>query len=294
MYPLLRFRSELNLPGGLSVAGFLFLFFFSFGVSAAPAAPTPPDATRIMETSQNAIGKKIGDHVFTSSTGHAVRISDLADRPLVISMVYSGCSHTCPIITQTVIDAVAVGRGALGANGFRVVTIGFDVANDTAERMRDFARRQGIPLGDNWQVLSGSQAAVEGLARDVGFEFFPSMKGFDHLNQTTVVDSDGRVFRQIYGQTFESVYLVEPLKALIFGTDAPFSSFEDLVNKVRLFCTIYDPNADRYQFNYGMFIRIGIGFTIIMVLFVIVFRGWRQGGGPPPGSPGNSAKADAT
>ena len=295
MYPLLRSHSHLNWPGGLAVAGFLFLFFFSLSAVAAPTthlAPAAPDATRIMATSQNAIGKNIGDHLFTSSTGDKVRISDLVDRPLVISMVFSACSHTCPVITQTLIDAVAVGRRALGADRFRVVTIGFDVANDTPERMRAFARRQGIPLGDNWQVLSGTQAAVEGLARDIGFEFFPSMKGFDHLNQTTIVDSNGRVFRQIYGQNFESVYLVEPLKSLVFGTEAPFSSFQDLVNKVRLFCTIYDPNADRYQFNYGMFIRIGIGFTIILSLFVIVVRGWRRGGGPPPGGPGNPVKAD--
>ena len=256
-----------------------------------PAQPVP-DAARIMATSQGAIGRKIGDHAFTSSTGSTVRISDLAaDKPLVISMVFSACSHTCPVITQTLIDAVAVARGAVGRDGFRVVTIGFDVANDTATRMRAFARRQGIPLGGDWQVLSGTQTAVEGLARDIGFEFFPSAKGFDHLNQTTVVDRDGRVFRQIYGQNFESLYLVEPLKALVLGTDAPFSSLDELINKVRLFCTIYDPNADRYQFNYAMFFRIGTGFTVIVFLLVIVIRGWRQNNGPRDGGSGGSLKA---
>jgi len=148
------------------------------------------------------------------------------------------------------------------------------VANDTPSRMRAFARRQGIPLGDDWQVLSGTQGAVEGLARDIGFEFYPSMKGFDHLNQTTIVDKSGRIFRQVYGQSFESVYLVEPLKTLVLGTDSPFSSFQDLANKIRLFCTIYDPAADRYQFDYSMFFRIGVGFTVVMTLLIIVVRGW--------------------
>lgn len=262
-------------PGGSPAAGFLFFLFCFLIFIPGFASAVELDQSYVLENSQQAIGRTLGNHVFLNASGETVSLHDLRDKPLVISMIFTACSHTCPIITQTLKDVVGKARKAVGADGFRVVTIGFDVVNDTPERMREFARRQGIPLGENWQVLSGSHASVDALARDIGFLSVPSIRGFDHLNQTTVVDTDGRVFRQIYGQTFESLYLVEPLKSLVLGTDAPFSSLDDLVNKVRLFCTIYDPNVDRYQFNYSMFYKLGIGFTVILTLFVIVVRGWR-------------------
>ena len=262
-------------PGGSPAAGFLFLLFWVSVFLSGPVHAAELDQSYALENSQQAIGRTIGNHVFTNSNGETVQLTGLRDKPLVVSMIFTACSNTCPIITQTLKDAVAVARKAVGADEFRVITIGFDVVNDTPERMRGFARRQGIPLGDGWQVLSGNQAAVEALAEDIGFLSTPSIRGFDHLNQTTVIGTDGRVFRQIYGQTFESVYLVEPLKSLVFGTDAPFSSLDDLVNKVRLFCTIYDPNTDRYQFDYSMFYRFGVGLTVVIALLVVVVRGWR-------------------
>ena len=262
-------------PGGFHAAGFFLLFLFMSYFSTVPAQAAELDQTYALDRSQQAIGRLVGDHQFVNAHGEAVSLADLRGKPLVVSMIFTACSHTCPVITQTLKDVVADARKAVGTDSFRVITIGFDVANDTPERMRFFARQQGISLGDGWQVLSGSQQAVDALADDIGFLSVPSIRGFDHLNQTTVIDADGRVFRQIYGQTFESLYLVEPLKSLVFDTDMPFSSMDDLINKVRLFCTIYDPNADRYQFNYSMFYKIGVGFTIVLTLFVIVVRGWR-------------------
>jgi protein SCO1 len=221
--------------------------------------------------SQAAIGRSVGDYVLRDETNREVRLSRYRGRPLVVSFVYTSCADACPVITRTLVDAAEEAQDTLGEDAFSVVTVGFDVASDTPERMRMFAGQQGADLS-NWRFLSGDLLSVAGLADDLGFAFYRSAKGFDHLFQTTIIDGDGRVYRQVYGAGFETPLLVEPLKELVFGTTAPFSSLEDLVKKVRLFCTIYDPATDRYRFDYSIFIQLVIGTVIILFMIGFVVR----------------------
>lgn len=224
--------------------------------------------------SQAALGRAVGDYSFTDMAGKAVRLSDFQGKPLVINFVYTSCIQSCPIITHTLSDATEVARDALGEDSFQVISVGFDVGNDTPERMLSFARQLGVSREKSWNFLSGGPQQVAGLTDALGFQFFRSPKGFDHLDQVTVLDANGVVYRQVYGESFETPHLVDPLKELVFGTAAPFSSFEDLIKKVRLFCTIYDPKADRYRFDYSIFIKFFVGSTIVLWMLYFVVRNW--------------------
>jgi protein SCO1/2 len=110
------------------------------------------------------------------------------------------------------------------------------------------------------------------LTETLGFVYFPSAKGFDHLTQTSVVDAEGRIYRQVYGETFEAPFLVEPLKDLVFGRRSDYTSVDGLINRLKLFCTLYDPAAGRYRFDYSVFIGAGIGFLSLVVLGTILAR----------------------
>jgi len=233
------------------------------------------DPAQALATSQAAMGRLARDQVFLDAEGRQVRLSQFRGKPLVVNFIYTSCAHTCPVITETLTDAAADARDAVGKDAFNVITVGFEVGVDTPGRMASFARRTGARAA-NWKFLSGGPEAVGGLTRDLGFVFFPSPKGYDHLAQVTVLDGDGRVYRQIYGETFPMPLLVEPLKELAFGTAAPFASLDDLVKKVRLFCTVYDPALGRYRFDYGIFIRMGVGGMFVLLLGVFVVRQWRR------------------
>lgn len=249
------------------------LVFILFGSPPPASARENADfgEKEALALSQAAIGRSIGNYVLRDETNREVPLSRYRGQPLVVSFVYTSCADACPVITRTLLDAAEEARDTLGEDAFSVVTVGFDVASDTPERMRSFARQQGADLA-NWRFLSGDLPSVAGLADDLGFVFYRSPKGFDHLFQTTIIDGDGRVYRQVYGAGFETPLLVEPLKELVFGTTAPFSSLEDLVKKVRLFCTIYDPAADRYRFDYSIFIRLVVGGAIIVFMIGFIIR----------------------
>jgi len=220
--------------------------------------------TQALKISQAAIGRQVGDYSFRDTTGKRVKLSDFHGKPLVISLIYSSCADVCPVITTTLESVDEIARNAIGDDSYNIVTIGFDIGTDNPVRMKSFARQIGVPLDDHWKFLSGDLGAIVGLTEDLGFQYYESAKGFDHLTQTTILDKNGMVYRQIYGETFEAPHFVEPLKNLTFGTDTPFASLGDLINKVRLFCTIYDPTADRYRFEYSIFFRLFVGTTVIL------------------------------
>ncbi len=226
--------------------------------------------------SQAAIGNQVGNHALIDADGAPVKLSDFGGRPLVLSMVYTSCYQICPMTTRHLSKVVEKARDALGDNIFSVAVVGFDTPVDTPEAMQYFANKQGISDKD-WNLLSITQANVEALSKDIGFQYFPSSNGFDHLIQATIIDAEGKVYRQVYGQVFDTPLLVDPLIELVLGRTPPESSLlTDLTRKIKLFCTTYDPVRDGYYFDYSLFLGILIGGSIIIFTGTIVIRGFRN------------------
>jgi protein SCO1 len=235
------------------------------------------DEAEALRIGQAAIGRELQDHVLRDTSVRPVALSDFRGKPLLINFVYTSCSSVCPTIVQTLDAAVGAAQQALGEDSFAVVTIGFDTRNDTPERMRAFARTQGIDR-PGWQFLSGDADTVAALAEQVGFVVYPAPQGFDHMALTTVVDQDGRIYRQIYGGVFEAPAVVEPLKDLVFGRRSDWTSLEGLVNRVRLFCTLYDPRTGAYRFDYSPFITLAIGLAALAGVGGFALREWHRAG----------------
>lgn len=229
------------------------------------------DYQTTLRYSQEAIGRTLGEHHFINSRGEPVALSDYAGRPMVIQLVFTSCYYICSTSTQNLARVVQIARNALGADSFVVLTIGFDVHNDTPEAMRAYARQQGVSLPD-WEFLSADQATIDALTAELGFVYYPSPRGFDHLVQASVVDQEGIIYRQIYGEVFNTPLLVEPLKQLVLGGRVEETPMEALANRVRLFCTTYDPSQDRYYFDYSLFVGIAIGALIIGSTLAFLLR----------------------
>lgn len=234
-----------------------------FQVGAVPATAISAetlDQDRALTLSQAAIGRKLGDQSLTDSQGKARRLSEFLGRPLVISMVFTSCAHSCSVTTFHISRMIQAARVAVGQEGFTMLSIGFDTPSDSPEAMRAFAQRHGITDPD-WHFLSGSDSeAMRSLLDQLGVLVVPSPRGFDHTVQLSVVDAEGLIYRQVYGDTFPTPHLVEPLKDLLWDRPAADASWlQTLGDRVRLFCTVYDARGDRYYFDYSLFAGILIG-----------------------------------
>lgn len=226
-----------------------------------------------LDISQAAVGTTIGDYELLDHLGAPVRLrSDHAGRPLVISLIFTSCHHVCPQTTRHLAEAVDAAREALGTDSFDVVTIGFDVAHDTPEAMGAFARKQGVNE-PGWRFLSANPETIEQITSDLGFIYFQTARGFDHINQSSIITKDGEVYSQVYGVTFELPWLVEPLKELVFNRPGSAGHFvAGLVDRVKLFCTVYDPATGRYRFDNSLFFQIFAGGTFILAVLTYLLR----------------------
>ena len=244
-------------------------------VSAAPdpAAANAPvlDEKQALRVSQAAIGRPLDGFVFRDTERRAVRLADFRGKPLLVQLIYTSCYHSCPLAVQTLDRAVEAAAATFGADAFEVVTIGFDTRADTPERLRAYAKDQGIDR-PNWRFLAAGPDTVDRLIAALGFVFVPSPRGFDHLAQTTVVDAEGVVFAQVYGSDIDAPGIVEPLKALISGRGSDFVSVSGLINRLKLFCTIYDPRSERYRFDYSIFIGVTVGGLVLSAMAFVLAR----------------------
>ena len=245
-------------------------------LAAAVGTAQDYDRDEALAISQAAIGTRLEDYRLRDIDGQAFDMARLRGRPLVVSMVYTSCHHVCPMITRSLVDIVDVAREALGDDSFAVVTIGFDWKVDSPERMRQFARQQGAAGIGEWYFLAGDAHAIDGLGKNLGFLFYPSAKGFDHLAQTTIVDRSGTIYRQVYGADLDTQAVVEPLKELVFDTPRSAGLIEHWVSTFKLFCTVYDPNSDRYRFDYSIVMTIAIGLLCLGAIATFIVREWRN------------------
>ena len=240
------------------------------------AATAPDDRMEpAVRTSQAAIGRTVGAWSFTDHTGRAVRATDFRGKPLVVSFVYTGCFQVCPATTQALKRAVQSARYALGDGTFRVISIGFNQPFDTPEALAACARKQGVDRVD-WSFVAPREVDVKALLAEFGLTVEATPAGFDHLVQTTIVDADGRIYRQVYGDAFDLPMFVGPLKELLSGQAAQAVSVDGIWRKVKLYCTVYDATSGRYRVNYSLFVELFAGLTFLGALATFAMRELRR------------------
>jgi protein SCO1 len=232
------------------------------------------NADAAIRASQAAIGRSLADYALVDANGRTVRLSSYRGRPLLINFVYSGCFEICPTATRNLKRAVEAAQGVLGADAFRVASIGFNLPFDTPDALRAFARQQGADL-KGWDFLSPQPAELKALTRDLGFSYAPTPRGFDHVLQISVVDADGRIYRQIYGEAVSVPQVVGALKELITGARRESETLSGFIERVRILCTVYDPASGTYRVKYSIFFELGgglVGLIAIAWFFVYELR----------------------
>jgi len=200
-------------------------------------------------------------------------LDDLRGTPLVVSLIYTSCDHICPMLTQTLRRAVGQAERMIGSDRFTVLTIGFDTRNDTPARMAAYGRAQGVNAS-NWRLLSADDATVSALARDLGFTYAPSAGGFQHVAQVSIIDRQGRVYRQVYGDDFPLQVFMEPLKETVYGTIGTLFSASSIADRLRFICTVYDPNQGRYRISYAIVLSLLTGVISLGATAVVIWRAW--------------------
>jgi protein SCO1 len=241
------------------------------------AAVPALDEREALRAGEAAIGRAVPDLVLQDREGRPVRLADYRGKPLLVSFIYTGCFQVCPIQTRALHEAVKGLDVMLGPQQFNVVSIGFNQPFDAPDAMRSFARQHRIDYA-NWEFLAPPRERVEALTQAFGFSFVATPAGFDHVLGVTVVAPDGRIHSQVYGDRLRADQLGAPLRQLILGAPPPTqaSTLSTLVERVRILCTVYDPDTGEYRYDYKLIFELIGGAIFFFSVLVYLLLEWRD------------------
>ncbi len=275
----MRCCADRSIARRLRATGFGLLFAALVGPALAGTAPEGKlpalDERSALQAGDAVVGTLVPEYTLLDRQGRPVRLSSYRGKPLLVSFIYTGCFQICPATTRALHDAVKGLDKLLAPNQFNVVSIGFNQPFDSPAALRAFAAQHGIDYA-NWEFLSPSAASVEALARDFGFSFVATPAGFDHVLGVTLVDAQGRIHTQIYGDRMNAQRIGEPLRKLLTEGALPQRlQFTDVIERVRILCTVYDPETGQYRYDYALIFEIVGG--LLFFLSVAAYFGveWR-------------------
>ena len=252
------------------LAGMLLL-----GLGLHAAAGAELDQQAAYDVSQAVIGTSPADYVLRDRSGKEVRLASYRGKPLLVSFIYTGCFQTCPTDTLLISKAINSVQDLLGSDAIRTVSIGFNVPFDSPETMAAFSQQRGI-TARNWEFLSPDMKTVVALTRDFGFSHIATPKGFDHVTQLTVVDRNGRIYRQLYGDSLNAQAIVSVLRDMDDGVVPVPAGWSGVLTRIRLLCTVYDSDTGTYRADYSLIVGLLVGATILGSVAWLLVSEWRR------------------
>ncbi|MBX3041974.1 MAG: SCO family protein [Bdellovibrionaceae bacterium] len=140
-----------------------------------------------------------------------IKLANLAGRPMLMTMAYTGCEYTCPLIVQKLkdIEADALKKGV---KDFGVVIASFDPKVDRPAKLRSFMKARQI-TDERWSMaVADDAAATRELAILLGINYKEEEGGhFSHSNVIVLVDAQGRILEQLNGLNADHAALVGKL-----------------------------------------------------------------------------------
>jgi protein SCO1/2 len=250
----------------------LFLIIFLISICGFSVNAEEEEHVEIGIEHDKRLGKTIplDEFTFTNSDGRDVTLREAFDgKPVVLSLVYFQCPGICsPLLNNfgKVIDQSKVVPG----EDYKALSISFD-PSETAPLAQKWKSRY---LGDikrdidtnAWEFMVGDSANIKKLTDAVGFYYKPDGQGdFIHSGALIVLSPDGKITRYLLGTTFM------PFDFRMAVVEAGKGISSPPINRVLEFCFSYDPEGQKYVFNFNriagtvIFLGVGIFLTVLII-----------------------------
>jgi protein SCO1 len=168
--------------------------------------------------SRLAVIRPAPDFTLTTQDEKPLRLSDLRDKVLLVSFVFTTCNGSCPATTHRMgqVQQALAARGLTKDGRVRLLSITLDPTRDTPEVLRDYMRLYDADP-TSWTFLTGPRERVEKAVADWGMWARPAANGqLDHPSRVFLVDTRGRV-REISNLDFLKPAWVVEDAALLLG-----------------------------------------------------------------------------
>ncbi|WP_276495950.1 SCO family protein [Pontibacter litorisediminis] len=129
--------------------------------------------------------------------GQTIKLADLQGKVQVVAMMYTNCTYTCPRI---VADLKRIEEGITKYNNsVGIVLVTMDPANDTPEKLKEFAQENNLDP-ERWQLLTSDEESIQELAVLLNMKYKKSPNGdIAHSNIISVLNAQGEIVHQQEG-----------------------------------------------------------------------------------------------
>ncbi|MEI8307437.1 MAG: SCO family protein [Chloroflexales bacterium] len=265
----------MNLRRGFAWCGLIMLLALLVAPARVHAQGSAPDPLRDVAYDQRLDSQVPLDLPFVDEQGHKVALGDyFGKQPVVLQLSYYECPMLCSLVRQGMLDALKDVTLSAGTD-FQVVNVSIDpletsmmAANAKAAAMARYGRDNAA---DGMHFLTGTQDAIDQLARAVGFRYVydASIDQYAHAAGIVVLTPTGLVSRYFFGVTFNASDL------RLGVVEASGNKIGGMTDQLLLLCYHYDPKTGSYTGLVMTITRVAGGLTVfgIIVLIVLLTRG---------------------
>jgi len=130
--------------------------------------------------------------------GRSLELRDLAGRAQVVALIYTDCSYACPALLARM-KRIETALEEEVAGGFGLTLVSIDPERDRPERLKGFAKHNGL-APERWTLLNGGDEAIRALSVLLDVPYRATGEGdFAHANVITVLDPGGVVVGRVEG-----------------------------------------------------------------------------------------------
>ena len=168
------------------------------------------------------IGREVPDFSLTDQDGKKISMKDFRGRAFAITFIYAKCPlpDYCIRMSTNFSDlARQVNADAALKDKIRLLSISFDPANDTPEKLRSYGlgyMGKGATEIGVWKLAVGSDAEVRKIADFFGLRYEVDQNDRTKINHsliTAVIGPDGKVTKIFAGNEWTPAQLLKELEA---------------------------------------------------------------------------------
>jgi protein SCO1/2 len=172
-----------------------------------------------------AIDREAPDFELADTQGLTVRISDFADKIVILNFIFAGCTDVCPLHSALIADV----QGKVNATPMRdmvqFITVTTDPVTDTPDVLRAYGEAHGLDP-QNWMFLTKRPEDPEDATRRIAESYNVRFEPLDDGQQmhgvvTHVIDRGGRFAAKFHGLRFDPLNLVLYINGLTNAPDRP-------------------------------------------------------------------------
>jgi protein SCO1/2 len=187
------------------------------------AAPQPGQQAPPVNENFAQIGKDVPDFQLTNQDGKRISMKDYRGKVLALTFIYAQCPLPDYCIKMSTNFSDAANRIMAEPDAkdkFRLLSISFDPARDTPEKLRSYGLgylgKDAKPDFSVWTLAVGSDKEVRSIADFFGLRYEVDQSDKTQINhslRTAIISPDGKVTKIIAGNEWTANDLLREMKA---------------------------------------------------------------------------------